>query len=274
MKYLGGKQRLGKHIAPILKDLWSTYESFFAKSLEAYLEPFCVSLGVLNNMTDNNSVSILANDYHPDLIQMWLEIKAGTFVCPTSVSEEEYIAAKLLPSPSALKSFIGFGMSFGGRFFGAYSQKYLNDKPEDFCKEMTNSMKRIGPVIQNVTFTNNDYKDLNPVNMFVYCDPPYAFNKYPIKYRRSTKKYDVFDNVQFWEQMREWSKTNMVVISEVTAPPDFVNVWEQERYRSAAMSKKTRFSEKSETESNTHNMEKLFVHESIASKMFPSAEQK
>jgi hypothetical protein len=69
--------------------------------------------------------------------------------------------------------------------------------------------------------------------------------------------------------MREWSKTNMVVISEVTAPPDFVNVWEQERYRSAAMSKKTRFSEKSETESNTHNMEKLFVHESIASKMFP-----
>ena len=274
MKYLGGKQRLGKHIAPILKDLWSTYESFFAKSLEAYLEPFCGSLGVLKNMTDNNSVSILANDYHPDLIQMWLEIKAGTFVCPTSVSEEEYIAAKLLPSPSALKSFIGFGMSFGGRFFGAYSQKYLNDKPEDFCKEMTNSMKRIGPVIQNVTFTNNDYKDLNPVNMFVYCDPPYAFNKYPIKYRRSTKKYDVFDNVQFWDQMREWSKTNMVVISEVTAPPDFVNVWEQERYRSAAMSKKTRFSEKSETESNTHNMEKLFVHESIASKMFPLVEQK
>jgi hypothetical protein len=84
----------------------------------------------------------------------------------------------------------------------------------------------------------------------------------------------VFDNVQFWEQMREWSKTNMVVISEVTAPTDFVNVWEQERYRSAAMSKKTRFSEKSETESNTHNMEKLFVHESIASKMFPSVEQK
>ncbi len=274
MKYLGGKQRLGKHIAPILKDLWSTYESFFAKSLEAYLEPFCGSLGVLKNMTDNNSVSILANDYHPDLIQMWLEVKAGTFIFPTSVSEEEYIAAKLLPSPSALKSFIGFGMSFGGRFFGAYSQKYLNDKPEDFCKEMTNSMKRIAPVIQNVTFTNNDYKDLNPVNMFVYCDPPYAFNKYPIKYRRSTKKYDVFDNVQFWDQMREWSKTNMVVISEVTAPPDFVNVWEQERYRSAAMSKKTRFSEKSETESNTHNMEKLFVHESIASKMFPSVEQK
>ena len=120
MKYLGGKQRLGKHIAPILKDIWATYESLFSTSLEAYLEPFCGSLGVLKNMSDVTGVSILANDYHPDLIQMWNEVKAGTFVCPESVSEDEYNAAKLLPSPSALKSFIGFGMSFGGRFFGAY----------------------------------------------------------------------------------------------------------------------------------------------------------
>ena len=274
MKYLGGKQRLGKHIAPILKDIWATYESLFSTSLEAYLEPFCGSLGVLKNMSDNENVAILANDYHPDLIQMWNEVKAGTFVCPESVSEEEYNAAKLLPSPSALKSFIGFGMSFGGRFFGAYSQKYLNDKPEDFCKEMTNSLKRIRPVIQNVTFSNKEYQELTPENMFVYCDPPYAFSKYPIKYRRATKKYDVFDNAKFWERMREWSKTNLVVVSEVTAPPDFVNVWEQERYRSAAQSKKTRFCEKSETESKTHNMEKLYIHESIASKLFPVTQAK
>ena len=39
MKYLGGKQRLGKHIAPILKDIWATYESLFSTSLGAYLEP-------------------------------------------------------------------------------------------------------------------------------------------------------------------------------------------------------------------------------------------
>jgi len=99
MKYLGGKKRLGKHIAPILKDIWAIYESFFSTSLEAYLEPFCGSLGVLKNMTDikGSGVSILANDYHPDLIQMWNEVKAGTFVCPESVSEEEYNAAKLLP---------------------------------------------------------------------------------------------------------------------------------------------------------------------------------
>ena len=43
-------------------------------------------------------------------------------------------------------------------------------------------------------FTNKEYQELTPKNMFVYCDPPYAFSKYPIKYRRATKKYDVFDN--------------------------------------------------------------------------------
>ena len=47
--------------------------------------------------------------------------------------------------------------------------------------------------------------------MLVYCDPPYAYSKYPIKYRRDVKKYDVFDNAEFWEQVRKWSKNNIVV---------------------------------------------------------------
>lgn len=268
MKYLGGKQRLGKYIAPVLLDLWDLYEQVFNTKLTTYFEPFCGSLGVLKNMTGVKA-KIIANDYHPDLIEMWKEVKEGTFVYPKSISEEEYLEAKKLPSPNAYKAFVGFGMSFGGRFFGAYSQKYLNDKPEDFCKEMTNSLKRIAPLIQKVKFTNKDYTDFKPKKMFIYCDPPYAFNKYPIKYRRDTKKYDVFDNDKFWEVMREWSKENMVVISEITAPPDFINIWEQERYRSAAQSKKTRFNKNSAVASNTHNTEKLFVHESIAKILLP-----
>jgi DNA adenine methylase len=255
MKYLGGKTRVGKHIAPVLKEMWTEYEETHPK-LGGYLEPFCGSLGVLRNMTDfSPTVSYRANDYHPDLIQMWKEVKSGTFVHPASVSEQEYLAAKELTSPSAMKSFVGFGMSFGGRFFGAYSQKYLGDKKEDFCKEMTNSLNRTAPVIQNVDFTNNDYKELKPKNMFIYCDPPYAITKFPIKYRRETKKYDVFDSAEFWGVVRKWSKNNLVVVSETSAPDDFVDVWSQERYRSAAQSSKTRY----KAESKTHNTEKLFV---------------
>lgn len=268
MKYLGGKQRLGKHIAVYLKIVLN---EFIEKKIrvDGYLEPFCGSLGVLKNMTELQNINnIIANDYHPDLIQMWKEVKEGTFVCPLEVTEEDYNNAKQLVSPSALKSFIGFGLSFGGRFFGAFAHKYINDKHEDFCKEMTNSLKRIGPTIKNVNFTNTDYLQLNPLNMFIYCDPPYKSTKYPIKYRRGIKKYDVFNNEEFWEVMRKWSKNNFVIISEMSAPDDFIEVWSLERYRSACQSTKTRFkngvvatdNDSSIVVSETYKREKLFIY--------------
>ena len=75
--------------------------------------------------------------------------------------------------------------------------------------------------------------------MFIYCDPPYAYTKFPIKYRRDIKKYDVFETELFWETMRKWSKSNVVVISEIVAPPDFAEIWNMSRYRSACQSLKT-----------------------------------
>lgn len=264
MKYLGGKQRLGKHLAPALKDLWSyVEETRGGLPLDGYLEPFCGSLGVFRNMTDLSANKLVANDYHPDLIQMWNEVKDGTFVYPESVSEEEYLAAKKLASPNSMKAFIGFGMSFGGRFFGAFAHKYMNEKKEDFCKEMTHSLKRAAPLIKTSEFTNKSYLDLTPNNMFIYCDPPYKYSKFPIKYRRDVKKYDVFDNELFWKTVRKWSENNIVVVSEMDAPEDFVEIWNLERYRSAAQSKKTRFKPdmpNDTSSSETNKTEKLFIY--------------
>ena len=263
MKYLGGKQRLGKHIAVFLKEIWnqcSLNNIYFQK----YLEPFCGSLGVLKEMTGlPASVSIVANDYHPDLIEMWKCVRDKTLVFPESVSEEEYNNAKQLESPSSLKSFIGFGLSFGGRYFGAFAHKYVNDKKEDFCKEMRNSLIRMAPLIKNVEFTNEKYQSLTPSDSFIYCDPPYKQTKYPIKYRTGIKKYDTFDTNEFWETMRKWSETNLVIVSELSAPDDFIEIWNLNRYRSACQSTKTRFKPKKEEteekESETHQVEKLFI---------------
>ena len=96
MKYLGGKQRLGKHLAPVLKELWNYVLNATETPLDGYMEPFCGSLGVFRNMTNLTTDKFIANDYHPDLIQMWTEVKNETFVYPESVSEEEYLAAKKL----------------------------------------------------------------------------------------------------------------------------------------------------------------------------------
>ena len=92
MKYLGGKQRLGKKIAPVLHDIFHhCNENEY--TFDSYIEPFCGSLGVLRNMTDLD-VPIYASDYHPDLILMWQNVRDGTFKYPTSISEEQYMKAK------------------------------------------------------------------------------------------------------------------------------------------------------------------------------------
>lgn len=131
-------------------------------------------------------------------------------------------------------------MSFGGRYYGAYSDKYLGEKKENFCKEMKNSLERMRPLIKEVKFTNKDYRALNPYRKLIYCDPPYKETRYPIKYRRGIKEYDEFDNEEFWEKMREWSKCNIVIISETSAPSDFKCIWEKRIGRSASKSKKTK----------------------------------
>ena len=250
MKYLGGKQRLGKHIEPIIKEYWN-------ENLSGYLEPFCGGLGVLKHMTKVSS-NIVANDYHPDLIKMWKEVQENKLKYPETISEKEYNEAKLLKSPNAMKAFIGFGMSFGGRYFGAYSDKYLGDKKENFCKEMRNSLERIGPLIKEVKFTNKDYRELKPKNMLIYCDPPYKETTYPIKYRRDIKYYDKFDNDEFWEIMRIWSKNNIVIISETSAPSDFICIWEKTISRSASKSKNTKIIDKIRSE-------KLFIKKGASS---------
>ncbi len=255
MKYMGGKYFLAKDISRVIK------ESVSDKKITEYLEPFCGALSVLTHM--NEDYNCVASDYHPDLIQLWKEVQDGTFQMPKFMNEQEYLRIKELESPSALKAFAGFGLSFGGKFFSGYANKYKNDKKEDFLQEAINSLTRKHSKIQKVEFICKEYDKWNPVNKIIYCDPPYQITKNPIKYRIDTKHYDEFDNTHFWEVMRKWSNKNYVFISETHAPEDFVPIWHKESYRSASQSKKTRF----KNESENFTVEKLFVHKDSISRL-------
>lgn len=64
---------------------------------------------------------------------------------------------------------------------------------------------------------SGDYKNIQiPKNAVVYCDPPY----------QDTAEYaeGAFNHEEFWEYVRELSKTNKVFISEYHAPDDFTAV--------------------------------------------------
>lgn len=253
MKYVGGKNKIGKYIANVIKEMVPPTMT------STYLEPFCGSLGVTVNMIDTYN-KIYASDNHPDLIALWEAVQKNEFIPPTNLNETEWNIIKNKPSPSAMKAFVGFGCSFGGKYFSGYAQKYTNGKNEDYLKAATNSINKIQPKIQNIKFKCCDYQYWKPKNVVIYCDPPYNYNNFPVKYRKSTKKYDVFDNNKFWDIMRKWSKDNFVFISETKAPNDFISIWNRDSYRSASQSKKTRYKHKS---TKKYNTEHLFIHKSL-----------
>ena len=181
MKYLGGKQRLGKHLAPTLHDIWNDHPE-----LNGYLEPFCGSLGVFKHMTElPRARTIVANDYHPNLLE---GITRRHLHLPR-IHQRRGVSRRQRPSVSQrIQSICGVRHELRRTLLRAYSQKYLGTKKEDFCKEMTNSLKRIAPLLKKkkIKFTNKCYQDLKPSNKLIYCDP--TKTKYPIKYRRGSQE--------------------------------------------------------------------------------------
>lgn len=199
MHYLGGKARLGKKIASAL--------SQFKNNHNIFLEPFC---GALNVTIHINGMQRKLSDIHCDLIELYKALQNG-WIPPDKVSERLYNDLKN-DFPSALRAFVGFVCSFGGKYFGGYARDPKSDR--NYALNAKNSLLKKLNYIKDVEFTCIDYKLLKPDNCLIYCDPPY----------RNTTKYNGtigFDSDEFWDIMRIWSKNNTVIISEYQAPYDF-----------------------------------------------------
>lgn len=218
MRYLGGKHLIGKNIAEFMT------KHCPPDTVDGYLEPFCGSLGVFKQMTDKGYKQCIASDIQSDLIEMWKQSQKNTLIIPETMTEEEYNRLKDLKStkPCAKKAIAGFFLSFGGKYFGGYAQKWENgEHPKDYLKTFKNGIEKIKPAImrETVKFENRDYREWTPKRMLIYCDPPY----------KNTEGYagtrEVFNHDVFWETVRKWSKHNIVFVSEQTCPPDFKSVW-------------------------------------------------
>lgn len=238
MKYVGGKQKMGKKIAKFIVD------TVPPDTVKGYLEPFVGGCGVFKNMIQYDFKIKIGSDYHKSLIMMWEALQKGNLVFPRVVSEEKWRKYKNSKTDSAMKGLYGFGLSFGGDYFSGYIQKYAGNSGRNFYTELKNSLKHTQPLIQqkNVKFYHKKYESWKPSNMVVYCDPPY----------KDTTQYKVgaFDHDKFWETMRKWSKNNFVFISEENAPNDFKCIWKEKKLRSLTPDK-----------TKMHvSMEKVFVY--------------
>lgn len=166
-------------------------------------------------MLSGMSGTRFATDLSEDLILMWQAIQSG-WDPPTSVSEPEYGYLKHA-APSPLRGFVGYGLSFAGKWFGGYAR---NNRGDDYCKQAKTSLLKIRESIRGVVFANCSYSlfDASVTDCLIYCDPPYLNTT---KYR-----FGEFNHPAFWQWVRDRSRDNIVVVSEYTAPEDFECVLE------------------------------------------------
>lgn len=242
MKYMGGKTRIAKELAAFIAsrhaDCWLFVEPFMGGgNMTAALAPH-FGFG-------------FASDVVPDLALLYQALQAG-WQPPEVVSEAEYAAQRNMP-PSALRAFVGFGCSFGGKWFDGYAhaKRPLDDYAgaaarslrRNFAGEESRSGRKIGAATARVEFRTAPYDSLVPIATAVYyCDPPYA----------STTGYQcgAFDHRKFWGVMREWRAAGAhVYVSEYSAPPDWTCIWERLRKQGLRNSDK----------SQTVKVERLYV---------------
>ena len=173
------------------------------------------------NVVSKMSGERVASDYHYELVELFKALQDG-WIPPNTISEEEYKCAKMGLYPAYLTAFIGFGCSFGGKYFGGYARGKTNKGiARNYAQESADNLNRKKLDLKGVYFFSLPYTSYTPADCLIYCDPPYEGTT---KYSNSSK----FDHNLFWETMRKWSKDNTVIISEYSAPKDFTCIHEFE----------------------------------------------
>lgn len=213
--YQGGKKRIGKKIHQVISLIDKDLNNQEKKN---YFEPFIGMGGVMRHFGKENNRKLFACDANKDLILLWKALQKGTWKPPKKCSRKKYEQFKKNKEHSADRAFIGITCSWGCMFFRNYRLHYNKDK--DYMAEGYRGLLDIKPDIQNVKFYNAcAYNHWDPQDMLIYCDPPYKGNNLGSYF------FTQFDSDIFWEEMREWSKNNTVIISESSAPKDFKQIW-------------------------------------------------
>lgn len=208
MQYFGGKFRIAPKIVPFIRSM----------ATDSYFEPFCGALHVGSKIKADRRYF---SDLNEDLIVMYKGLQDG-WIPPSSVSEEEYHAAKAIPvGTSPLRAFVGFGCSFSGKSWGGYAR---DDGHRKYAEGAANSLIRLIPVIKDAIFTYQSYEAVESLleeSSVVYMDPPY----------QGTTEYGglpKLDHGSFWDFVRKIGRKCYVLVSEYQAPADMETLLEIE----------------------------------------------
>lgn len=210
MKYMGSKNRIAKHILPIMLE-YKTPEM-------TWVEPFVGGA----NMIDKVEGKRIGSDINPYLIDALIAIRDCAEDLPKNnkeFTEEDY--KQLRKSDDyKYKGYAGFAFSYSGKWLGGWCRDGLGKR--DYVNESYKNAINQSPKLKGVRFIESSYNELplNSDNCLIYCDPPYE---------GTTSYRDGFDHIKFWDWCREMSdRGHTVFISEYNAPDDFKCLWQKE----------------------------------------------
>ena len=161
MRYFGGKARIAKKVAEFLNGQ--------LEEGQAYYEPFCGACNVTQHIDANRAR--FASDGNKYLIAFWQAVQAG-WEPPSEVSEEEYQRVKANKEQDlSLAAFVGFGCSFGGKFFGGYAR---GGEGRNYASNASRSTAKKSLGLGGVEFSSLLFEDVQVrQGSLVYCDIPY-----------------------------------------------------------------------------------------------------
>lgn len=222
MRYQGGKSRIA---APIAENL-----TRITGGGDCFVSLFCGSCAVESKVKGFSR--IILNDRHQYLIALLRAVQRG-YTLPENVSPElySYLREHKDEAP-ALTGFVGFGCSFGGKWFGGYAR---NAGGTNYAAQSKRSLLKDMAALGTAEIVCGDYRAVHiPPGAVIYADPPY----------NNTTGYDggQFDSAVFWSFMRLLADTgHTVFVSEQTAPPDITCVWERPFTRTLDRNKTNQF---------------------------------
>lgn len=212
MQYFGGKHRISRKLSIFLNSQLEENQSF--------VDLFCGSCNIVSKI-DADRLRI-ANDKHKYLISMWKHFQEGGDF-PSKITREDYYRIKGDDSEEWLHGFVGFGMSFGGKWWGGFTGE-VSKNGQDYlqCAIKGVEKKLLGMV--EVEFSNEDYSSVViPDNSLIYCDIPYKGTTQYCKNEVGT-----FNHNQFYGWCKEKeAEGHKVLISEYleNVPEDAEVIW-------------------------------------------------
>lgn len=202
---MGSKRRISKHILPIMLAE--------RKPNQWWVEPFVGGANIIDKVSGKR----IGNDINEYLIALLNAVKNG-YIPPINISREFYCKIKENPQnyPKKLVGFVGFGSSFGNKWWGSYAH---NRNGRNHTAEGSRNLMKQAENLKGIKFVHGNYSDMViPEKSLIYCDPPYE----------GVAHYgDKLDYTVFWDWCRDKEKEgHTVFISEYNAPNDFICIKE------------------------------------------------